>query len=45
MCIMVCLALWLVTDGFIESFYWKSYVGEIKPLANSLPNALTVRHK
>lgn len=45
MCIMACLALWSVTDGFIGSFYWKSYVGEIKTLANSLPNTLTVRHK
>lgn len=45
MCIMACLALWSVADGFIGSFYWKSYVGEVKTLANSLPNTLTVKHK
>lgn len=42
---MACLALWSVTDGFIGSFYWESYVGEIKTPANSLPNTLTVKHK
>lgn len=45
MYIMVCLALWPVTDGFIGNFYWKNDVGEIKPPANSLPNTLTVNHK
>lgn len=42
---MACLALWSVTDSFIGSFYWESYVGEIKTPANSLPNTLTVKRK
>lgn len=30
MCIMACLALWSVADGFIGNFYWKNDVGEIE---------------